>query len=222
MENLAPPLDWSLIDTVLLDMDGTLLDLRFDNWFWQEYLPALWADRAGMSLAAALPLLSPRFEAAKGTLEWYCIDFWSRELDLDVRAIKHAVREQVAWIPGAEALLQRLREVGKRMVLVTNAHPETLAIKDSQVDLIGHLHAVYSTHPFGAPKEAAAFWPAFHRAEPFDPARTLFVDDSLPVLTAARDYGIRWIRAVRRPDSGLPARAVGDFPSIETVAELIV
>lgn len=217
----ASSLDWTNIDTVLLDMDGTLLDLRFDNWFWQEYLPVLWAERERMSLADALKVLTPRFEAARGRLEWYCIDFWSRELALDVRAIKHSVREQVAWIEGAETLLRQLRARDKRLVLVTNAHPETLAIKDSQIDLVGHLDAVYSSHAFGAPKEAAEFWPAFVRAEPFDCARTLFVDDSLPVLWAARAFGIRWLRAIRRPDSGQPTRSVGDFPGIDTIADLI-
>ena len=168
----------------------------------------------------ALRLLGPRFEAARGRLEWYCIDFWSRELSMDVRAVKASVRERVSWIAGAEALLVRLRGLGKRLVLVTNAHPETLAIKDAQADLSGHLHAVYSTHPFGAPKESDAFWPAFSIAEPFDPQRTLFVDDSLPVLEAADRFGIRWLRAIRRPDSGQAGRRVGDYPSIETIADL--
>lgn len=215
------PLNWSLIDTVLLDMDGTLLDLRFDNWFWQEYLPALWAERAGLSMADAEAVLNPRFAAAQGTLEWYCLDFWSRELAMDVPKIKSAVREQVSWIPGAEAVLQRLRALGKRVVLVTNAHPDTLAIKDSHVDLTGHLHAVYSSHSFGAPKESADFWPSFRQREPFDPERTLFVDDSLPVLAAARAFGIRWIRGIRRPDSGRPSRALADFDGLETIADLI-
>ncbi|MEI8257621.1 MAG: HAD-IA family hydrolase, partial [Deltaproteobacteria bacterium] len=110
------------------------------------------------------------------------------------------VREQVAWIPGAEAFLAGLKALGKRRVLVTNAHPETLAIKDSHVDLVGHLEAVYSTHPFGVPKEDPAFWPRLQAAAPFDPARTLFVDDSLPVLGAAAGYGIGWLRAIRRLD----------------------
>jgi putative hydrolase of the HAD superfamily len=197
------------------------LDLRFDNWFWLEHLPGLWAQREQMSLADALRVLTPRFAAAKGTLEWYCIDFWSRELALDVRQIKDSVRENVAWIPGAEALLRTLRARGKRLVLVTNAHPETLAIKDAHADLIGHLDAVYSSHPFGAPKESAQFWPAFTRQEPFDCARTLFVDDSLPVLEAARAFGIRWLRAIHRPDSGQPSRPVGDFLGVETIADLL-
>jgi putative hydrolase of the HAD superfamily len=217
----AEPLPWDCIDTVLLDMDGTLLDLRFDNWFWQEHVPAVWGQAHGLSPAAARAALAPRFNATRGRLEWYCIDHWSRELGLDLRKIKRGVREHVAWIPGAEAFLVRLQALGKRRVLVTNAHPETLAIKDSHVDLVGHLEAVYSTHPFGAPKEDPAFWPRLQAAAPFDPARTLFVDDSLPVLDAARSYGIRWLRAIRRPDSGQPARDTGDFVGVDAVADLL-
>ncbi|MBS0396428.1 MAG: haloacid dehalogenase-like hydrolase, partial [Proteobacteria bacterium] len=164
----ATPLPWDEIDTVLLDMDGTLLDLRFDNWFWQEHVPAVYATTYGLSAEQALAALMPRFEAARGRLDWYCIDYWSRELGLDIPAIKRGVREQVAWIPGAEAFLARLRALGKRRVLLTNAHPQTLAIKDEHADLVGHLDAVYSTHPFGAPKESADFWPRFAAAAHFD------------------------------------------------------
>ena len=202
-------------------MDGTLLDLRFDNGFWQEHVPAVWAALHGLTREVALERLRPRFDAARGRLDWYCIDYWSRELGLDIRRIKEGVREQVAWIPGAEAFLRRLKAQAKRRVLVTNAHPEALAIKDSHVDLVGHLDAVYSTHPFGVPKEDPAFWPRLQAAAPFDPARTLFVDDSLPVLQAARDHGIAWLRAIRRPDSGQPPRDTGAFAGVESVADLL-
>jgi len=217
----AAPLPWDRIDTVLLDMDGTLLDLRFDNWFWQQHVPSIWAALHELTLEAALVRLQPRFDAARGRLDWYCIDYWSRELGLDIRRIKEGVREQVAWIPGAEAFLQRLKAHAKRRVLVTNAHPEALAIKDSHVDLVGHLDAVYSSHPFGVPKEDPAFWPRLQAVAPFDPARTLFVDDSLPVLQAARDYGIAWLRAIRRPDLGRPSRDTGDFAGVESIDELL-
>ena len=42
-------IDWSCIDTVLLDMDGTLLDLHFDNFFWSEHLPRTYALRHQIS-----------------------------------------------------------------------------------------------------------------------------------------------------------------------------
>jgi putative hydrolase of the HAD superfamily len=221
MSTNATPLPWDCIDTVLLDMDGTLLDLRFDNWFWQEHVPAVWGAARGLSDADARRALEPRFTAMRGRLEWYCIDHWSRELGLDLPALKNGVREQVAWIPGAEAFLARLKALGKRRVLVTNAHPETLAIKDSHVDLVGHLDAVYSTHPFGAPKEDPAFWPRLAAAVAFDPARTLFVDDSLPVLQAAAGFGIGYLRAIRRPDSGHPPRDTGAFAGVDAIGDLL-
>lgn len=213
--------DWSQIDTVLLDMDGTLLDLRFDNWFWQELIPEHYARANGLSAERTQEILRAKFLASMGTLDWYCIDFWSRELGLDVRRIKLSVHEQVRFLPGAVGFLAALGRLGKRRVLVTNAHPDALAIKDERVDLRAHLEALYSSHPLGFPKEDPRFWPRLQAREPFDAQRTLFIDDSLPVLRAAVDFGIREVRAVRHPDSGRGAKATDDFPAIDGVAQLI-
>jgi putative hydrolase of the HAD superfamily len=201
-------------------MDGTLLDLKFDNWFWQQHVPRAYAATRGMTESEAGRLLRPRFAAAHGRLEWYCIDHWSRELGLDIRALKHDVREQVEFLPGATQFLARLARSGKRRILVTNAHPETLAIKDRHVGLGPWLDELHSTHSYGVPKEVPEFWPRLAERVAFDPARTLFVDDSLPVLAAARGYGIRWLRAIRWPDRAQPARDSGDFPGVDSVADL--
>ncbi len=217
----SAPVDWARIDTVLLDMDGTLLDLRFDTWFWQELVPAHYASAHGLSAERSREILTPKFRASMGTLDWYCIDHWSRELGLDIADIKRGVHEQVQFLPQAEQFLARLHALGKRRVLITNAHPGTLAIKDDRMRLADHLDACFSTHPFGAPKEDARFWPRFHQAEPFDPARTLFIDDSLPVLRAAQAFGIRELRAVRHPDSGHGPKDTGEFIGIDGVGELL-
>ena len=213
--------DWSAIDTVLLDMDGTLLDLRFDNWFWQEHIPALWAARHGIAVDEARRALAPRFDAVVGTIDWYCIDHWSRQLGLDIGAIKRAAASQVRFLPGAEGFLDRLRDAGKRRVLITNAHPETLAIKNARTGLDRHLEASYSAHPFARPKEDPAIWARLQAAEPFEPSRTLFIDDNLDVLDAARNFGIAWLRAVRCPDSGRPPKDTRGFPAIDSVADLL-
>jgi 5'-nucleotidase len=217
----ATAIDWPAIDTVLLDMDGTLLDLRFDNWFWQEHVPALYAARHAVPLQAAQALLEAKFRAVSGTIDWYCIDHWSRALDLDIGAIKRAAGARVRFLPGAEAFLAELKRRGKRRVLITNAHPETLAIKCANTGLAQHLEACYSTHPFAMPKEDPAFWAQLRAREPFEPARTLFVDDNLAVLESARRFGIGWLRAVRCPDSGrAPRESTGPFIAIDAIADL--
>lgn len=212
---------WNAVDTVLLDLDGTLLDLSFDTYFWRERVPSAWAQARGLTLEAARRELAPRFRACEGRLEWYCIEYWSRELGLDIAALKRAEAERIRWLPGARSFLQRVRSLGKRLLLVTNAHPTTLAIKDGCTRVISHFDAGYSSHSFGAPKEHPRFWQELARVAPFDAARSLFVDDSLPVLRAARSAGIARIVAVRRPDSSAGPRHQEEFPAVDTVAQLL-
>ena len=217
----ASAVNWSAIDTVLLDMDGTLLDLRFDNWFWQELIPSRYAAANGLKLAEAQVSLAPRFVAVRGTLQWYCIEHWTRELNLDIGGIKREALARVSFLPGAQEFLTRLERSGKRRVLVTNAHPRTLAIKNERVALTQYFDACYSTHRFAAPKESPGFWPKLCAEEKFRPERTLIVDDSLNVLEAAREFGIAWLRAVRLPDSGLPPQHTGEFAAVDRVADLM-
>jgi HAD superfamily hydrolase (TIGR01509 family) len=213
--------DWARIDTVLLDLDGTLLDLAFDTFFWRTRVPEAWARSRALSPEQAQAELQPRFRAREGTLDWYCIDYWSRELELDIAALKQVDAHHIRWLPGAREFLGRVRALGKRLVLVTNAHPTTLAIKDAHTQVISHFDAGFSSHSFGAPKEQAQFWVEFAKVVQFDPARSLFVDDSLPVLRAARAAGIGLIYAVQRPDSSAPARLQPEFPAVDAVAELL-
>ncbi len=202
-------------------MDGTLLDLAFDNHFWLDLVPAHYARLNGIEVAQAKGRLEPKFRAIEGTLDWYSIDYWSRELGFDIGAVKIDARERVCFQPRAEAFLAQLACLGKRRVLLTNAHPRALAIKDEQVRITRHFDAVYSTHRFELPKEHPGFWPRFQAQEVFDPARTLFADDSLAVLRAAHAFGVQWLRAILRPDSRQPVRVQSEFPAVDYVADLL-
>ena len=213
---------WRQIDTVLLDLDGTLLDLSFDSHFWGSRVPQAFAQRRAITLEQARAELRPRFAACEGTLDWYCVDYWSRELELDIQALKRDAAHGVRWLPGAREFLQRVRALNKRLVLITNAHPATLAIKDERTEVISYFDAGFSSHSFGAPKEQAHFWRELAKVERFDPVRSLFVDDSLPVLRAARCAGVGLIFAVRRPDSsGAMREHRGEFPAVDAVGDLL-
>lgn len=220
-EGCAAVVRWSDVDTVLLDLDGTLLDLAFDNHFWRHSVPAAWGRARGLDLEQARAHLGPRFREREGTLDWYCVEFWSRELQLDIEALKALDAHRIGWLPGAREFLGRVRAAGKRLILVTNAHPKALALKDTHTRVISHFDAGFSSHEFGAPKEQPHFWRALAAVETFDPARTLFVDDSLAVLRAARAAGIGQLVAVRRPDSAGQRLKQSEFPAVDAVAQLL-
>jgi len=212
---------WDEIDTVLVDMDGTLLDLAFDNFFWLELVPARYAQLHGLSLEEARTTLMTRSRGTAGTLAWYCTDHWSRDLKLDINALKWAHRHLVRFLPGAREFLAAVRARGKRLWIVTNAHRDTIAVKAEQTGVQALVDRLFCSHELSGPKESAAFWRMLQQEQAFDPARTLLIEDSLAVLAAASAYGVRHTIAIRRPDSRLPPRQIEDYPAIDGVADLI-
>lgn len=206
--------DWAGIDTVLLDMDGTLLDLRFDNQFWLETIPAEVARRRGIDIAAARRYLAPIFEREAGRLNWYCLDFWSSTLGFSVAELKSAHAHGVAWRPYAEQFLTLLKQSHCKVVLVTNAHPETLRVKLEQINLRPWLDRVVSSHEYGEPKESQGFWATLQHTHPFDPDKTLFIDDSEAVLASAEQFGIRHLITLRQPDSTKAPKTHTCYPAI--------
>jgi putative hydrolase of the HAD superfamily len=214
-------IDWSAIDKVFLDMDGTLLDLHFDNRFWREHVPARYAAARDLPLNQARDELFARYKDQEGTLEWYCIDHWSRELGLDIALLKEEIDHLIAVHPQVLEFLEALAARGMRRVLVTNAHQKAIALKMRKTRLVGHLERIISAHDLGLAKENPGFWPLVQAIEPFDPERTLFVDDSPTVLRAARDYGFHHLLAVLAPDSRSPAREAEEFLAIHGFGELL-
>ena len=213
-------LNWSEIDTVLLDMDGTVLDLSFDNRFWLHAVPEKYAESRGLALAAAQAELAPQFDHWRGQLQWYCLDHWREITQLDLKAMKQAMAEHIRPLPGAIDFLQRLRAAGKQVWLVTNAHRDALDVKLAATGIAPHFDQIISSHDFGYPKESPDFWQALQQAFSFEAQRSLFVDDSESVLAAARAYGIARVLAISHPDSTAPPRALTDYESVPGLASL--
>ena len=213
--------DWNRIDTVLLDMDGTLLDLHFDNHFWLDYVPQRYAAARGITEAEARKELLARYQDIQGTLNWYCVDHWTRELGLDIALLKEEVDHLISVHPYVTEFLDLLQRNRKRRVLVTNAHQKSLELKMRRTRLRDRLDHVVCAHDLGLPKEHAGFWPRLQHEEAFDPARTLFVDDSLAVLRSAQRYGIAHLLAIRLPDTRQAERQVDEFPAVRGFESLL-
>ncbi|MCC6135212.1 MAG: GMP/IMP nucleotidase [Candidatus Contendobacter sp.] len=214
-------LPWTQIETVLLDMDGTLLDLRFDNYFWRELIPRRYAERHGLPLTEAQAEVKARTQAIEGTLNWYCLDHWGQELALDIMAIKREIAHLIAVHPHVLTFLDALGDAGKRIVLVTNAHPHSLALKMEKTELAGHFDALICAHDLGLVKEQPEFWPRLQEIESFDPVTTLLVDDNPAILHTALTYGIAYLVTVLQPDSSAPPHPPGEFAAIHHFSELL-
>lgn len=207
--------DWRAIDTVLLDMDGTLLDLHFDSYFWLEHLPMRYAELHRLEPAEAREWLHQRIIREQGTLNWYCLDYWSEQLKVDIPALKREIAGRIGFRPTVQDFLSRLRRQGLRSVIVTNAHRASLDLKLEETGLDRLVDAVICSHDFGLPKEDVQFWHRLQEVEPFDPARTLLVDDSLPVLRSAQVFGIDYLLSIVQPDSQAPPREIDEFHALD-------
>jgi len=216
------PLDWSDIDTICLDLDGTLLDQAYDNHIWGHLLPQRFALAQSLGLTEAAAEIERRYAEHRGTLKGYCIVHWSQDLGVDIGALHREVRALVAWLPGARESLERMRAAGKRLVLLTNSHPIALEVKHEQTGVLDYLDTSVTSHEFGYPKEDARFWEAAQRKIGFAPARSIFVDDNTHVLHAAHAAGFRRVFGVRHWDSGRARREHIHHPAVDGVADLLI
>ncbi|MDE1168525.1 MAG: GMP/IMP nucleotidase [Pseudomonas sp.] len=216
-----PSITWRDIDTVLLDMDGTLLDLHYDNHFWLEHLPQRYAEVHGVSRAMAELEMRPLFEKNAGLLNWYCLDFWSAELRLPVRELKLETADLIALRPDADTFLAAIKQAGKRVILITNAHRDSLSVKMERIQLAPYFERLISSHDYGYPKESQQFWSALQDDIGFDPARSLFIDDTLPILRSARAFGVAHLLAVREPDSKKGPKDTEEFAAVEDYRDLV-
>lgn len=213
-------LNWSEIDTILLDMDGTLLDLHYDNYFWRQHLPQIYAEQNDLSFDETMQILEPMFAEFAGTLNWYCVNFWSEQLGLDIMKHKHEVATKINYRPDAEHFLSVCRDKVSDLRLITNAHREVLNLKIRHTQLDQYFDTLLCSHELDAPKEDQRFWQNLRSMQDFDPSRSLFIDDSEVVLDAAADFGITNVLSIESPDSMNKREIESKYPMIDSFSYL--
>lgn len=212
---------WQDVDTVLLDMDGTLLDLAFDSHFWQKLVPETVSEQRNIPLDEANQLIAREYHAVQHTLNWYCLDYWSERLGLDICAMTTTQGPNAVLREDTVPFLNALKDCGKRRILLTNAHPHNLAVKLEHTGLGQHLDLLLSTHTFGYPKEDQRLWQAVAEHTGLEPARTLFIDDSEAILDSAAKFGIRYCLGVTNPDSGQADKTYQHHPALNDYRRLL-
>ncbi len=209
------PIPWAQIDTVLLDMDGTLLDLHFDSHFWLEHLPQRYAQIHRCEEKQAKEWLMQRLMKERGTIDWYCVDYWSDQLSLDIAALKREVKHNICYRPHAVRFLELLNKSSKKVVLVTNDHRSSLDMKLELTGLGQYLDEIVVSHDFKVAKEHQDFWHQMQAIENFESQRTLFIDDTAAILDAADEFGIKHLRLISQPDSKRSRELVSQHRRIE-------
>ncbi len=208
------------IKTVLLDMDGTLLDKYFDDYFWEHLVPERYAEKHGMTFGRAKEELMTKYKHHEGTLNWTDIDFWSGELHLDIPALKEQIRHLIEVHPHVEDFLGMLKRRRKDVFLATNAHFKVLDLKMKTTNIGRYFDSCITSFEMGHPKEDIRFWQRAEKRLGFDKDRTLFIDDTEEILRTARRFGIRYIAFKAGATSKKSPRASKEFPTITDFGEL--
>jgi HAD superfamily hydrolase (TIGR01509 family) len=209
------------ISFVLLDMDGTLLDKYFDDYFWEHLVPEKYADRHGITFGRAKDELLKKYKSHEETLNWTDIDFWSRELGLDILALKEQIRHLIEVHPHVEDFLQLMKKQGKKTYIATNAHYKVLDMKLKKTDLGKYLTGSITSDAMGSPKEKMGFWQQAEQRLGFRKEHTLFVDDTPAVLKTAKAYGIKYVIYKALGNSKMKPGVSSEFPAILNFNELV-
>lgn len=220
-KQIVPDFSWDEIETVLLDMDGTLLDKHFDDQFWCHHVPLRYGQKNGLDYHDAHAKLFTFYHKAAGTLNWTDMDYWSREFDLDIFDLKHEIAHLIKELPGAIDFLTHLKQLKKKTVLVTNCHPKGLALKFTQTSIEKYFDRTTCAIEMNASKEEAIFWQRLEQRLGFNKKTTLFIDDNHKVLQMAQQFGMGHLVHVARPSSQEPCIFSAEFPSVERLVELI-
>ncbi len=219
---MTPKFDWTGVDDVLLDMDGTLLDREFDNFFFEDELPRRYARLHRMPEPAAREKLFALYRAVEGELAWTDLHYWTSRLGIDVVKLTQELSERIGYLPGAEAFLGAVRAKRKRMTVLTNAHAEGVMIKCRKTGIDKQVDRIVNAFEVGCLKMRPDYWPACQKLVGFDPDRSLFIDDDETCLAAARTFGIRHIFHSARSSTQRPPHPSSLFPPLENLQDLIL
>lgn len=221
-DKINPDFCWDDVDTVILDMDGTLLDKHFDDYFWEVYLPEHYALLHNISVDEASEKLQIRYQAVENSLQWADLEYWSHTLGLDLPELKLRINHLIGVHPYVIEFFEFCLKKRKKLYLVTNAHSKTLSIKLEKTAIGAWFDRVICAEEVGFAKEEPEFWPRLQEMLQFIPEKTLLADDTEKVLHVADAFGLGYLIHVAHSSSRRPSCYSTTYPSIDYFKELIL
>ncbi len=113
---------------ISFDVDGTIVDGKFMDRFWNELIPRYFSERHGVSYSEALEFVKRCYdEVGDRDLRWYLPEYWFQrfQLDIQLRDVLEEFRNELKIYPDALDMLEKLKEKYK-LIAVSNAVREIM------------------------------------------------------------------------------------------------
>lgn len=207
----------------MFDMDGTLLDLAYDDLIWNHKLPERHAAMNACTLEQSHATLHDFYENHKHTLSWYSSSFWTSKVGVNTLALQYDYKKNIQPRSGCFELLEILKQRGYKCWIVTNADCAGLKLKLENINLRPYFEVIVSSEEIGHAKEFIEFWQILQNMHPFNPKNVVLIDDTAKVLNGAALFGIESLITISQPSSNKVAKNALEleYPTINDLTELV-